>query len=136
MTRLAVAAVLVLVLASRSSAQLEGLPVQSPFEGEVRRHYYEQLARSPWSALGWELLFPGGGSVYTGVHAAAAITLAVSLGGACAWLAGARRNRSVTRWVGVGTFAAGRAHGLVSAPVGAALLNAAFRRQLGLSAAF
>ena len=128
--------VLGLLLAPLAAAHAQTRSVQSPFEGEVRRHYYQQLARSPWRALGWELLLPGAGSVYTGVRAAAAISLVLSLGGTCAWIAGARRGQSTTRWIGIATLAAGRAHGLVSAPVSATLLNAAFRRQLGLSARF
>ena len=128
---------LLLVLAmSTSTARAQPLPMQSPFDAEVRRHYYERLARSPWRALGWELLFPGAGSVYTGVHAAAVVSLTLSLAGSCMWIAGAVRERPATMWVGIGTFAAARAHGLVSAPVSAALLNAAFRRQLGLMASF
>ena len=133
MRTLTVAAILLLLVRSTTA---HAQPLQSPFEVEVRRHAYAQLARSPWRAVGWELLLPGAGSVYTGVHAAAAISLALSVGGACAWIAGARRDRSVTRWLGVATFAAGRVHGLVSAPMSAVLLNAAFRRQLGLSARF
>ena len=47
------------------------------------------------------------------------------------WIAGAVRDREPLEWTGVGIFAGARAYGLVSAPLGALLLNAAFRRQFG-----
>jgi hypothetical protein len=127
---------LLLAIARAGAAHAQPVSTHIPFDSEVRRHYFAQLARSPWRALGWELLLPGAGSVYTGVHAAAAVSLSLTLAGSCMWIAGARRDRSALRWAGVASFAAGRAHGLISAPVSAVLLNAAFRRQLGLTARF
>jgi hypothetical protein len=134
--RLTATIALLLVVTTAATAHGQVLPMQAPFDGEVRRHYYEQLRRSPWHALGYELLWPGAGSLYTGVFAAATLSMALSVGGAALWIAGARRDHAALRGVGIGAFAVGRAHGLVSAPVSAALLNAAFRRQLGLTARF
>jgi hypothetical protein len=108
-------------------------PNSSPFGGVLGRHYYAQLRKSPGKALLLDLALPGAGNVYTGLYANAAITGAVSLLGAALWIAGAARDHDGLWWSGAGVFAAGRAYGLVSAPVGAALLNAAFRRQFGLS---
>jgi hypothetical protein len=111
--------------------------VGSPYSPLVRQHYYERLAKSPWRALGWEVLAPGAGNLYVGLRVPAALTLGVSLLGASLWVAGAATHgRSALLWTGVGTFAAARAYGLVSAPLGAALLNAAFRGQLGVSGAY
>jgi len=107
--------------------------LSSPYSPLVRQHYYAQLTKSPWRALGFELLAPGAGNAYVGLYAPAVTTLGVSLLGAGLWVAGAVRNRPVLWWTGVGTLAAGRTFGIVSAPLGAALLNAAFRRQLGIS---
>lgn len=109
-------------------------PSSSPFGGILGRHYYEQLRKSPGKALLLDLAVPGAGNVYTGIYANAAITGAVSLLGAALWIAGAASDHDGLWWGGAGVFAAGRAYGLISAPVGAALLNAAFRRQFGLSA--
>jgi hypothetical protein len=104
----------------------------SPFAPLVRRHYYDRLAKSPWRALGLELLLPGAGHVYVGLYGPAAATLGVSLLGAALWITGEVRQQPTLRWTGIGTFAAGRTLGTVGAPIGALLLNAAFRRQLGL----
>lgn len=110
--------------------------MQAPFDAVVRRHYYERLEKQPLRAFGYELLFPGAGSYYTGVHAPAVCTLALSLAGMGMWIAGARRDKEAVYWTGVGVFSGARAFGLVSAPVGAMLLNAAFRQQLGLTKTF
>jgi hypothetical protein len=79
-----------------------------------------------------DLALPGAGSVYTGLYANAIVTGVVSLAGAALWIAGAAKHDDALWWSGAGTFAAGRAYGLVSAPVGASLLNAAFRRHFGI----
>jgi hypothetical protein len=126
-------ALLALMATGSAHAQVS---VQTPFDSVVRRHYYERLEKRPLRAFGYELLFPGAGSYYTGVYPPAACTLLFSLAGAGMWIAGARRDQSTVRWTGVGVFSGARAFGLVSAPVGAMLLNAAFRRQLGLTKAF
>lgn len=118
------------------SAAARAQPLPSPYAQELRVHYYEQLAKSPWRALGWELLCPGVGSVYVGVYAPAVGALAGSLAGAGLWLAGALRERPAMERAGLATFVVARAYGVVSAPVSALLLNAAFRRQLGIRATF
>lgn len=125
-------------LASCAHARADDVPIElgSPYAPLVREHYYQQLQKNPWRALGWELLAPGFGNFYTGVHAPAAATLGLSLAGAGLWIAGAVRDRPALLWTGVSTFAGARVFGLVSAPVGALLLNAAFRRQLGVSATY
>ncbi|MDB4989948.1 MAG: hypothetical protein JWN04_5126 [Myxococcaceae bacterium] len=120
--------------ARASDAQLPELG--SPYSPLVRQHFYEQLEKAPWTALGWELLAPGAGNFYSGLVTPAAATLGLSLLGASLWLGGAVSSRPALMWTGVGTFAAGRAYGLISAPLGAVLLNAAFRRQLGISASY
>lgn len=108
----------------------------APYAPAVRQHYYELLARSPTKALLWELALPGAGHLYTGFYVQAAVAAGLSAAGAGLWIAGAVRDQDSLWWTGAATFAAGRAYGLVSAPLSAALLNAAFRRQLGLSARF
>jgi hypothetical protein len=135
LTRIAVACFLVLTLSSgsgRADAQL----VQPASTAELRRQLYKQLAKSPWRALGWELVVPGGGYGYTGLYAPAAVTLALTLAGASLWVAGSVRDRRTTELLGITTFAGARGYGLVGAPIGALLLNAAFRRQLGISTRF
>jgi hypothetical protein len=119
-----------------SSRRVEAQAIDSPYHAEMRAHFYRQLAKSPWRALGWELLFPGAGNYYSALYAPAAATLALSLAGASLWFVGAVREHSVVEHVGLGTFAAARTYGVVSAPLGAVLLNAAFRRQLGIAARF
>lgn len=125
---------------ARADEPTEPGPLGAPYAPLVRQHYYAQLAKSPWRALGWEALLPGAGNWYVGLHVPAAITLGVSALGAGLWVVGATAPRASGRpallWTGVGTFAAGRVCGLVSAPIGAALLNAAFRGQLGVSGAY
>jgi len=108
----------------------------SPYAPVLRAQYYEHLFKHPWRALGYELLAPGAGNFYVGLQAPAAITLGASLIGASITVAGALRDRPALLWSGVSLLAAGRAYGLVSAPVGAVLLNAAFRQQLGVSASY
>lgn len=109
---------------------------EAPFADVVRRHYYERLEKRPLRALGYELVLPGAGNYYVGLYLPAACTLALSAAGAGMWVAGARRDDSALTFAGIGMFAGARAYGLVSAPIGAALLNAAFRRQLGLTRPF
>jgi hypothetical protein len=110
--------------------------VSSPYAPAVRQHYYELLARSPGKAFLWELALPGAGHVYAGFYVQAAVAASLSVAGAGLWIAGALRDNDELWWAGAATFSAGRAYGLVSAPISAALLNAAFRRQLGISARF
>jgi hypothetical protein len=104
----------------------------APYAPLVRHQFYEQLEKRPAAALGWELLTPGAGNYYVGLYAPAAATLGLSLLGSGLWIAGALRDHPALMWTGIGTFAAARTYGLISAPLGAMLLNAAFRRQLGL----
>jgi hypothetical protein len=120
----------------RADDAVPDLPLGSPYAPLVRQQYYEQLAKSPGRALGWELLVPGGGNFYVGLDVPAAITLGASLLGAGLWIAGSVSERPPLLWTGVGTFAAARGYGLISAPIGAAMLNAAFRGQLGISGAY
>lgn len=123
----------VALLLATSNASAQGLVAESPFTNELRRHYYAQLAKKPWRAFGAELLLPGAGNYYVGLYAPAAITLALSCVGAGLWIAGARRDKAALMWSGIGTFAGARAYGAISAPIGAKLLNAVLRRQLGSS---
>jgi hypothetical protein len=129
------AAIVVLLMgASVARAQeppRQALGVQSPYAAELRRHWYAQLAKNPWRAFGAELLVPGAGNYYVGLHVPAALTLALSCVGAGLWIAGAARDRDALTWSGIGTFAGARVYGAVSAPIGAMLLNRAFRAQLG-----
>jgi hypothetical protein len=106
------------------------LPGNDEFSADVRRYYYAELHRSPNKALLWELALPGAGNVYNGIWANAIVTVALSAAGASLWIAGAARDRSDLWWAGLGTFAAGRTYGVVSAPVGALLFNRALRRIL------
>ncbi len=104
-----------------------------PFGADIRVHYYEILRRSPGKAFLLDLALPGAGSVYTGLWGNTVVAASLSVVGAGLWIAGAARGRDDLGWAGVGTFTAGRVYGLVSAPLGASLLNAAFRRHLGLT---
>jgi hypothetical protein len=122
--------------ASMFEQDMQALPlpgVALPFAEEVRLAYYERLRRAPTTALLWELLLPGAGSVYTGLYPNAAITASLSLLGAALWIAGAVRDNDALWWSGMGTFAGARVYGVVSAPLGARWLNAAFRRHFGLT---
>ena len=108
----------------------------SPYAPLVRQQFYEHLEKRPARALAWELLAPGAGNYYVGLYVPAAATLGLSLLGSSLWLAGALRDHPALMWTGIGTFAAARTYGLISAPLGAMLLNAAFRKQLGLIGAY
>lgn len=102
-------------------------------EREVRLFYYHQLRRDPWRALGYDALFPGAGSAYNGLYGNAIFAASLSVAGAALWTYGAIAEDRRMWWIGAGTFALGRTYGLVSAPLGAAFLNGAFRRQLRLT---
>jgi hypothetical protein len=101
-------------------------------ERQVRVFYYEQLRRSPWRALAYEGLLPGAGSAYTALFGNAIFTASLSLLGAGLWTYGALADDRNMWWIGAGTFTLGRTYGLVSAPLGAGLLNRAYRKQLRL----
>jgi hypothetical protein len=131
-TAIAAAVLACCSVASAQEPHEQALGVQSPYAAEVRRHWYAQLARSPWRALGYELLLPGAGNHYVGLEVPAALTLALSCVGASLWIAGAVRDRDALRWTGVGTLAGARVYGVLSAPIAAELLNGAFRKQLGV----
>ena len=100
----------------------------------VQGAYYKRLRRSPWVALGWELLVPGAGNVYTRIYVNGLITVALTLVGSALWVHGAVADNDGTWWAGAGTFAAGRLYGVATATGGAMLYNRAVRRQLGLRA--
>jgi len=123
-------------LAQQPTADLPELRLSSPYDDAIRAHYYTLLARSPAKTFLWEAAFPGAGHMYSGFYLQAALSASITLTGAGLWLAGAVRDDDQLWWAGAGTFAAGRVYGLISAPVSAALLNAAFRRQLGISGRF
>lgn len=122
---LAVATSLALLSPARAEAQLI-----SPNAGRV--HTYEALRRSPARAVGYDALFPGAGSVYVRLYGNTIASAVVSLLGAALWIHGGLRDNDGTYWSGVALFAAGRTYGLVSAGVGAHMLNRALRRQLQL----
>jgi hypothetical protein len=121
--------------AAHAEAQDEPAPAfaPAPFTEEVRRFYYARLRRSPTKALLWDLALPGAGSVYDGFYVNAGITAGLSLLGAGLWIAGAAKDHDALWWSGMGTFVGARVYGVVSAPVAAKLLNAAFRRHLGIT---
>jgi hypothetical protein len=102
----------------------------------VREHFYRVLMRSPTKAFLWELALPGAGHFYNGFPIQAGVAIGLSLAGAGLWIAGAARESPLLWWLGMGTFNAGRVYGLISAPVTAVLLNAAYRRQLGITGRF
>lgn len=134
--RRAAAVVLALCVASGAAAQEHGplaSSLESPYAPAVRRHYYQLLQKRPWRAFGQELLFPGAGNHYVGLDVPAALTLALSCVGAGLMVAGAVRDRDALLYTGVGTFVGARLYGAVSAPIHAALLNAAFRRQFAIT---
>jgi len=99
----------------------------------VREHYYRLLSRSPTKAFLWELALPGAGHIYNGFPIQAGIAIGLSALGAALWIAGAARESPALWWAGMATFSVGRVYGLVSAPVTAVLLNAAYRRQFGIT---
>jgi hypothetical protein len=111
------------------------LGVGNPYAPMVSGHLYAQLYRSPARAFGYELLAPGLGFAYAGFKAQAIVSAAATLLGAGLWVAGATTDHDALRYVGIGTFAAARGYGAVGAPTAAALLNAAFRRRLGIAIA-
>lgn len=135
MRALTFALALALALTTNSAVRAQALVDGAPYSPLVREHYYAQLAKSPWRALGYELLLPGAGSAHVGLRPHAAATLALSLAGASLWIAGALRDRPALMWSGIGVFGGARAYGLVSAPISAVLLNRAFRSQLGITTA-
>lgn len=116
--------------------QTEALVSASPFAPEIREHFYSVLSRSPTKAFLWELALPGAGHVYTGFPIQAAVAAGLSCAGAAMWIAGAVRDLRPWWIAGATTFGVGRVYGLISAPVTAALLNAAYRRQLGITGSF
>jgi hypothetical protein len=103
-----------------------------PFAPDVCAHYYQALRRSPSKAFLWELGLPGAGSIYDGLYANAVVTGVLTLAGTALWIAGAVTDNDALWWSGAGLFIGGRVYGLVAAPLGASLLNRAFRRVLGL----
>lgn len=111
-------------------------PSLSPAASASKRHTYLRLRKDPWLALGYDALLPGAGSLYDGIYVHAIAAFSVSLVGAGLWIAGAVSDDERLWWAGATTFGAGRAYGLIAAPWGAALLNAAFRRQLGIAYRF
>lgn len=111
-----------------------GLVPAPLYASQVRAHYYSLLSRSPTKAFLWELALPGAGHIYTGFPIQAAVAIGLSVAGAAMWIGGAVRDSPGWWWAGMATFTLGRTYGLISAPVSAALLNAAYRRQLGIRA--
>ena len=109
-----------------------GLVPQPLYADQVRAHYYHLLSRSPTKAFLWELGLPGAGHIYTGFPIQAAVAIGLTVAGAAMWIGGAVRDSPGWWWAGMATFTVGRTYGLISAPVSAALLNAAYRRQLGI----
>jgi hypothetical protein len=112
--------------------EVPGLMPEPLYASEVRAHYYRLLSRSPTKAFLWELALPGAGHIYTGFPIQAAVAIGLSVAGAAMWIGGAVRDSPGWWWAGMATFTLGRSYGLISAPVSAALLNAAYRRQLGI----
>jgi hypothetical protein len=106
------------------------------YASEVRNHYYRVLARSPTKAFLWELALPGAGHIYNGFPIQAAVAIGLTVAGAGMWIGGAITDNDGWWWAGMATFSAGRVYGLISAPVTAVLLNAAYRRQFGISGRF
>ena len=125
-------------LTGRARPEESGYPLElaSPYAPLVREHFYRILARSPAKAFLWELALPGAGHIYNGFPIQAGVAIGLSCAGAALWIAGAVRDQQALWWAGAGTFAAGRLYGLISAPVTAALLNAAYRRQFGITGRF
>lgn len=127
------------VQASPPAAEGEQLDESTDFEaaGELyapflREHYYRLLARSPTKAFLWELALPGAGHVYNGFPIQAGIAIGLSALGSALWIAGAGRDSPPLWWAGMATFGVGRLYGLISSPITAMLLNAAYRSQFGI----
>jgi hypothetical protein len=114
-----------------ATAEQSALVPRSVFMPQLR-HYYSVLYRSPVKALLWELALPGAGHVYAGFYFQAVVAAGLSLAGAGLWIAGAVKDDRLLTLLGIPSFCIGRAYGLISAPVSAALLNAAYRRQFGI----
>ncbi len=128
------------VRAAPPAAESEQLDEKTDFEAAgglyapfVREHYYRLLSRSPSRAFLWELALPGAGHVYNGFPIQAGVAIGLSVLGAALWIAGAARDSAPLWWAGMATFSVGRVYGLVSAPITAVLLNAAYRRQFGIT---
>jgi hypothetical protein len=115
-----------------SDEELASLVPAPLYASQVRAHYYQLLSRSPTKAFLWELALPGAGHIYTGFPIQAGVAIGLTLAGAAMWIGGAVRDTPGWWWAGMATFTLGRTYGLISAPVSAALLNAAYRRQLGM----
>jgi hypothetical protein len=115
---------------------LAALELDAPYAPLVREHYYRILSRSPTKAFLWELALPGAGHFYVGFPIQAGVAIGLSALGAALWIAGAARDQKALYWTGMATFTAGRVYGLISAPVTAVLLNAAYRRQFGITGRF
>jgi hypothetical protein len=115
---------------------LAALELDAPYAPLVREHYYRILSRSPTKAFLWELGLPGAGHFYVGFPIQAGVAIGLSALGAALWIAGAARDQKALFWTGMATFTAGRVYGLISAPVTAVLLNAAYRRQFGITRRF
>jgi hypothetical protein len=116
--------------------EVPALELASPYTPFVREHFYRILSRSPTKAFLWELALPGAGHIYNGFPIQAGVAIGLSCLGAALWIAGAARDLPALWWLGMGTFTAGRVYGLISAPVTAVLLNAAYRRQFGITGRF
>jgi hypothetical protein len=126
-------------LEQRELAEMEkaGTLAPSPlYAPQVRAHYYRVLSRSPTKAFLWELALPGAGHIYNGFPIQAAVAIGLSVAGAGMWIGGAVADKPGWWWAGMATFSVGRVYGLISAPVTAVLLNAAYRRQFGITAQF
>jgi hypothetical protein len=122
--------------APADESEVPDLELDSPYSPLVREYFYDVLARSPTKAFLWELALPGAGHIYNGFPIQAGVAIGLSCAGAALWIAGAARDDSALWWAGMGTFSAGRLYGLISAPVTALLLNAAYRRQFGITRRF
>jgi hypothetical protein len=127
------------VQAQPPAAESEPLDESTDFEAAgglyapfLREHYYRVLSRSPTKSFLWELALPGAGHIYNGFPIQAGVAIGLSALGAALWIAGAARDLPPLGWVGMTTFGVGRVYGLISAPVTATLLNAAYRRQFGI----
>ena len=125
---------------ARASARKQAADESTDFEAAgglyapfVREHYYRLLSRSPTKAFLWELALPGAGHFYNGFPIQAGVAIGLSAIGAALWIAGAARDSGPLWWAGMATFSVGRVFGLISAPVTAVLLNAAYRRQFGIT---
>jgi hypothetical protein len=108
----------------------------TPYASELRGHLYARLHKSPARAFGYELLVPGLGYAYAGFRVQAVLSAVATVAGAGLWLGGALSDHDALSYAGIATFATARVVGVAGAPIAAALLNAAFRRRLGVFYAF